>query len=85
MKDKITLEAIYLAVNELGQRLSRMENRLTAKIDSICASFDTPVKNSKQELDKIHDRLDVMEAEMMILAGKLTKTQAEVKVLQNVK
>lgn len=127
MKEEISLEAVFLAVNELAQHVTQLDERLNGKIDSLDerlngkinslgedlngkidslderltgkidslgerlggrldsleARFDNMEINTKQEFDKVHDKLDVMETQMTIFAGNLSKTQAEVMVLKN--
>lgn len=83
MKEEISLEAVFLAVNELAQYVTQMDERFNGRMDSLEARFDKMEINTKQEFDKVHDKLDVMETQMTIFAGNLSKTQAEVMVLKN--
>ena len=82
---EITNEAIFLAVNELAQYVSQVDERLNSRMDALETRIETMDKDIKQEFSKVNEKIDVVDTQLVILSGGLTKTQAEVKVLQNAK
>lgn len=85
MGKEITNKAIFLAVNELALYVSQVDERLNSRMDALETRIETMDKDIKQEFSKVNEKIDVVDTQLVILSEGLTKTQAEVKVLQNVK
>jgi len=85
MGKEITNKAIFLAVNELALYVSQVDERLNSRMDALETRIETMDKDIKQEFSKVNEKIDVVDTQLVILSEGLTKTQAEVKVLQNAK
>ncbi|GAA4060224.1 hypothetical protein [Amphibacillus indicireducens] len=69
----------------LSGRIDTLDERLNSRMDALETRIETMDKDIKQEFSKVNEKIDVVDTQLVILSGGLTKTQAEVKVLQNAK
>ena len=76
-------------IDSLDKRLSgkidSLDKRLSGRMDFLETRLDKMNTDIKQEFNKVNKKIDVIDGQLTILSGSLTKTQAEVKVLQDAK